>query len=324
MLSSIIPETYIAGSLLLYRLLRGYPPERLCCIGPAPHPRSRLLEATYHALPPPKADRLNVTRLAPLKRSLENLGLAGRVALRSVSEAIRAFRPEVVLTVMDRMNYSEAALSVSRQLHIPLVLIVHDAVERFEICYRWATGFQRRRCARLYRAAKTRLCINPRHGRILSGAISGCGEVLYPNRSEDLSPRPFQECALLKRPGVITVAYAGTICYGYGDALLELLPALSRAGVRLRVFGRDNPNWNQPGWEYAGFCLQPEETWAQIKATCDAVILPYSWDDWHRVLYSTHFPSKLPEYLALGMPVVISGPAYAAGVAWGLRTRRRP
>jgi hypothetical protein len=36
-------------------------------------------------------------------------------------------------------------------------------------------------------------------------------------------------------------------------------------------------------------------------------------------LYETHFPSKLTEYLALGMPTLITGPAYATGVRWGLR-----
>jgi glycosyltransferase involved in cell wall biosynthesis len=53
-----------------------------------------------------------------------------------------------------------------------------------------------------------------------------------------------------------------------------------------------------------------------VQKEADAVILPYSRDPVHERLYRTHFPSKLPEYLALGMPVLMSGPDYAAGVAW--------
>ncbi len=36
-------------------------------------------------------------------------------------------------------------------------------------------------------------------------------------------------------------------------------------------------------------------------------------------LYAIHFPSKLPEYLALGMPVVVVGPPSATGVRWAAR-----
>jgi glycosyltransferase involved in cell wall biosynthesis len=36
-------------------------------------------------------------------------------------------------------------------------------------------------------------------------------------------------------------------------------------------------------------------------------------------MYSIHFPSKLPEYLALGMPIVMVGPDCATGVRWARR-----
>jgi hypothetical protein len=35
-------------------------------------------------------------------------------------------------------------------------------------------------------------------------------------------------------------------------------------------------------------------------------------------LYRTHFPSKLAEYLALGLPLLLFGPAHATGIRWGL------
>jgi len=36
-------------------------------------------------------------------------------------------------------------------------------------------------------------------------------------------------------------------------------------------------------------------------------------------MYSIHFPSKLPEYLALGMPIVMVGPECATGVRWAIK-----
>jgi hypothetical protein len=66
-----------------------------------------------------------------------------------------------------------------------------------------------------------------------------------------------------------------------------------------------------------GFAPTPEATWSRIKADCDAVILPYQIGDAFQTgLYQTHFPSKLTEYAALGMPIIVVGEASHAGVAW--------
>jgi hypothetical protein len=70
--------------------------------------------------------------------------------------------------------------------------------------------------------------------------------------------------------------------------------------------------------EYAG-THSLDELWSQVEKDCDVVILPYCGPEHgHEKLYRTHFPSKLPEYLGLGMPVLISGPSYATGVQWGV------
>ena len=70
-----------------------------------------------------------------------------------------------------------------------------------------------------------------------------------------------------------------------------------------------------------GFAPTPDVTWAKVKAECDAVLLPYSLDpaDHAASVYATHFPSKLTEYVALGMPVVVVGPPAATGVRWAAR-----
>ena len=114
--------------------------------------------------------------------------------------------------------------------------------------------------------------------------------------------------------------------YGYGEALVEMLPALEQTGSRLRIWGPP------PGQEcralaesanvrLEGFLPSPE-VWEPVKRECDAVILPYSSSKRMKELYSYHFPSKLPEYLALGMPVIITGPEYATGMRWGKCNRQ--
>ena len=89
--------------------------------------------------------------------------------------------------------------------------------------------------------------------------------------------------------------------------------------MTLRIYSVHPPDFVRDDVEYAGPSITPEEVWEKVKAECDAVILPYVGPDLdHQVIYRTHFPSKLPEYLALGMPVIITGPYDATGMKWGM------
>jgi len=64
----------------------------------------------------------------------------------------------------------------------------------------------------------------------------------------------------------------------------------------------------------------PEEAWHGIKDSCDALIFPYlDPPGAMERMYSIHFPSKLPEYLAVGMPIVMVGPDCATGARWAKR-----
>src|SRR5262249_45180397 len=60
-----------------------------------------------------------------------------------------------------------------------------------------------------------------------------------------------------------------------------------------------------------------QQAWQAVQSDCDAVMLPYpNPAGGMERLFRHHFPSKLPEYLALGMPVIITGPSYATGMKW--------
>jgi hypothetical protein len=63
----------------------------------------------------------------------------------------------------------------------------------------------------------------------------------------------------------------------------------------------------------------PEETWEQVLRCCDVVLQPYlNPPGQHALQYQTHFPSKLGDILSLGLPVLVTGPGDAGGVAWCL------
>jgi hypothetical protein len=317
-LSAAVPQTWYAGSLLLYRLLQHHAPDQLKAVGPRPQPSSDTLACEYSELAPAASSRLNVTRLAELKRSLESLSWLGRIPGGRVERAVGDFQADVVVSVMERLDYADAAHRYCRRHRLPLALIVHDRLESFDRVYGPFADAQRRRVAAIYRDAAVRFCISPEMEECLSQLYEAPGTVLYPNRAEDLTARPVDESLTLKDPSSLTIGYAGAMNYGYGDRLAQLMPTLANAGVLLRVYSREAPP-PMPGVTYAGAFRHTRDLWEQLKRECDMVWLPYSHDVQQRSLYETHFPSKLTEYLALGMPVAITGPAYATGVRWGMR-----
>jgi hypothetical protein len=314
-LSGAVPETHLAGSLVLLRLLRDYPPRLLLAIGPKPRSESELLDCEYKYLAPAPSGRLNLTRFAQLKRSLESLGLAGRIPMRRIESAVGAFAPQVVLCVAERRDYVDAAERFCRSHALPLVLIVHDRLESFELVYPPFRRSQIRRNARSYRFASARLCVSPEMVEYLAVVYGARGTVLYPIRSDILQPRPAWVSATLVAPPALTIGYCGSLSYGYGRRIREAIPPLARAGARLRVYSRDLED--VPGGTHCG-AIPGDEVWNRVKKECDAVWLPYGHDTHHRTLYTTHFPSKLTEYVALGMPMLITGPGDATGVKWGL------
>lgn len=315
--SHVVPESRFAGSVLLMRLLRGYPVEKLLVLGPQPDPRSNILACRYEPLPDARMARAYRSRFARLARSVAVFGLGSEICFDDKGPLVRDFQPQVVLTVMQESQFYRAACRYCVRNGLPLILLVHDLAESFEPVYSWAVKRQRQLNTEVYRAAAERLCISPAMALRLQQTYGAEGSIQYPNRDEELVPRPLAMNESLRTEGRLTIGYAGSLSYGYLYAIQEILPALRRAGVSLRVYSSQITDLGE-GVTYAGFSSSPLETWERIKAECDAVLMPYSWLKEFQALYETHFPSKLPEYLALGMPLFIVGPSYAAGVAWGL------
>lgn len=318
------PQSGTAGGLLLQRLFARYPSGKLRVLSrycptlgdPLPGVEYRLLRVPWQ--------RFEKSRFNVLKRSLRAFGAVPSVGPGEILPLLEGFRPDVVFTVMQHAVYYDAAHRFARLAGLPLVVAVHDVNEEFEPVYPWALAAARKRDGAFYRYASRRLCVSPEMERLCAERYGAAGSVLYPNRSEDLEARDLRDCAELRRPGGLTLGFAGNLGYGYGLGILQMIEALRRSGSRLVIYGRA-PQGDAAPLAQAGDCCElrgfvpSSEAWAGIKRDCDAVWLPYPETGGKmRRLYSYHFPSKLPEYLALGMPVVVSGPDYATGVRWTL------
>ncbi|HRH95016.1 MAG TPA: glycosyltransferase [Prosthecobacter sp.] len=313
-----LPHVAQAGSILLYRLFQGWPQESVVALGP-PRPQGvDSLDCLFVAYEPP-FERLERSRLFKWTRLVHSLGL---MPVGQISQCLPdGFKPQAVVHVLYSMGHADAVYQYSRKSGVPLILIVHDDPEQFNVGFGWARRLARRRFGKIYAHAARRLCISPEMEQLLHSRYGVRGEVMYPNRSEHTVPRPLEDAARLKQPGTLTLGYAGGLNYGYGQRLKEMVPILREAGVRLNIYGGALPE--PVGTDVVvnmGRISPPELLWERVKAECDALLLPYGFPNLgHEELYRSHFPSKLPEYLALGMPVIISGPEYATGVKWGLQ-----
>lgn len=217
-LSDEIPQTVFAGGIILHRLFAGYseqpeievcrsdlgeesrisvsklpssasPSAKLFVIGPKPHPDAKLLDCPYREMPMPLR-RLELSRFSIWKRSFQALGLIPLPTHRKVMRMLCDFRPEVVVTIMQGTPFMCLAERTARKLGVPLVLIVHDLNEQFEKVYPWAKKALFKVNRRVYRSAARRLCVSPEMAEYMEGRYGVPGEVMYPNRSEELRPRP--------------------------------------------------------------------------------------------------------------------------------------
>jgi len=322
--SNEFPQTGSAGGILLDRLFKDYPPELVRIVGPRPQRASAPVRFRHHEVAMPWS-RFEHSRFNRSHRTLRSYGLVPLKQPGQVDQLLEGFQPEVVLTVMQHGTWYDSAMHYAKARSLPLVTIIHDDNEGFDRVHSFARGAQRKKDGAFYRFAVRRFCVSPEMEEEFSRRYGVRGEVLYPNRSEDLGPRDPEMNASLRTPGRLTIGFVGNPNYGYGEQLVKMLPAIREAGARLIVWG------HAPGGAAAplaqardvvdlrGF-VPSHEAWEAVKRECDAVVFPYLDPPGSMErMYSIHFPSKLPEYLALGMPIVMVGPECATGVKWARR-----
>ena len=322
-LTNEAPHNAGAGAIVLHRLFSGYPPDRLLIItNRLPPDSAQRLLSPYRRLVL-AVDRLNRTRFWLWRPALRALGASCLPATSRVDACLQKFRPQIVATLMQDSWYYDLAARYARQRGLPLVLFVHDLPDGFAPVPSWVGAGLRRRDAAVYRQAVHRFCISAPMRKHFCEQFGIDGEVLLPPRSDTIIALAPDHCSRLKTPGRLTLGYAGGMHYGYGEQLLQMLPVLRATGTRLEVFGPPPAGAVAALQEatdlieFHGYISPPEEAWRRLIDRCDAVLQPYlDPPGGHARQYRTHFPSKLGDALSLGLPLLITGPADASGVAW--------
>ena len=319
-LANVPVECSYHGSALMYRLLQTYPPEKLCIVESLQHslPERRLPGVRYVNIRT-SIERLTRTRFAELYSSLQFL--RAQTWTSKVERAISPFQPEAVLTVAHGLLWSTAA-ALANSLRIPLHLVCHDEITKTVMHHPSLTEKLQHRFAEVYRSAASRLCVSPYMKEDYRSRFGVDAEVLYPSRAADVPQFDAPPERLATLPHGIRVAFAGTINMGGHVKLLKLMASqLATVGGKLLLFGPLAPNiavdrgLNSTNVELRGL-LPSNELIQRLRTEADALYVPMSFEPGDKLAMKTNFPSKLTDYTAVGLPIIIHGPSDSSAVSW--------
>jgi hypothetical protein len=302
----------------LFRALKNYPGDRLLIFGPSPASDAELLPCRYEPLSL-LTYRLACTRFRGWTSGLNALNTLIEPQLSRSLKLAREFGPDVVITVMDKLSYYKHAWAMAGRLSVPLMTITMDDPQTFERAHPTLDWAFVRFLRRIYRDASLSLGVSPEMCEYLEEKFGRKSEVFYFGPPDCIRHRLIDDSRMLKSPPSLTLGYAGSLSLGYREGLNAIMNTLEITGTNLKLYTRDqhivpeHPRITNRGY------FPAEELWPIVQEECDAVILPYAFEGPITRVYRTHFPTKLSEYLWLGMPILVSGPQYATGVRWALR-----
>jgi len=313
-------EASYHGSALLHRLLSDYPAGRLMIIETATESQTerRLPNINYISRPIGKQRWLN-TRFHPYA-AVWFTHAAQRVG-QQISQSLNGFECEGVLTVAHGFGWLAAA-QIALERRVPLHLIVHDDWPRVADVAPQFRNWLDERFASVYRQAQSRLCVSPAMSRFYEQRYGAPAEVIYPSRAAVCADYDEPPAHLARNDKPFTIAFAGTInSDGYIKALIALQNALKPVNGRLLIFGPLTPDvaerigLDDPQTEICGL-LSAVDLLKRLREEASALFVPMSFDASDRANMEMAFPSKLADYTATGVPLLIYGPSYCSAVAW--------
>lgn len=311
-------EASYHGSALLHRLLSDYPAERLTIVETATNsePTRRLLNVSYFSYRIGNPRWLNTRFHRHMVASYTEMAdqLGPKIA-ETVDGCGFDFGYDCVLTVAHGFGW-QAAASIARKKQMPLHLIVHDDWPRLaDIASFWRKWLDDR-FACVYRQAQSRLCVSPAMSRFYEERYGKPAQVIYPSRAANSPDFDAPPAHLAHNDKPFTIAFAGTInSNGYVNALTSLQNALKPVGGRLLIFGPNQFGANDPNTENGGL-ISSSQLLTRLREEAHALFVPMSFDDRDRVNMQMAFPSKLADYTATGLPLLIYGPTYCSAVVW--------
>jgi len=245
------------------------------------------------------------------------MGAVRRAA--KVRPLLGTFTADAVLTVAHGYSWVTAA-TFAKDAGIPLHLILHDDWPR--IVAPWLRPSVERAFTRVYRQAATRLCTSPYMKEDYERRYGAPGTVLLPYRAID-APVFHGIAERLSAPSRRPVfVFAGTInSAGYAQLLRDLAKQVATHQGELLIFGpldcTQAAAWglDLPNIRLGGL-VKSDELLLRLRADADVLFVPMSFAAADHDNMRMGFPSKLTDYTAVGLPLLIAGPADCSAVRW--------
>lgn len=315
-------ESSYHGSALIYRLLQNYPTEKLLIVeaGFEVSQSERRLPGVSYIFAQHPGGRWLRTRFNRVLASLYSLVAPYR--LRVVESEAGSFTPEAVLTVAHGYSWITAA-AYAKKHKIPLHLIIHDDWPRMALVLKCYKKLLDTKFMKIYRLANSRLCVSPYMKEEYRRRYSVDADVIYPSRAANTESKYVSTTETINRPlRPLTFAFAGTINSTECARSLELLAkCIKSISGRLIIYAP--VSWadvqlmgiNGDHVECRGM-LSSADLIKQLHNDADVLYVPMSFLPHDRENSMLSFPSKLTDYTAMGLAILIRGPEYSSAVRW--------
>jgi glycosyltransferase involved in cell wall biosynthesis len=313
-------EASYHGSALLHRLLSDYPPGKLMILetGTESKPDRRLPDVKYISHPIGKSRWID-TRFHPY--AVAWFTHASKRMAPQISQQLNGFDFETIITVAHGFGWLAAA-DIAHRRNVPLHVVVHDDWPRVADVVPQFRQSLDERFASVYRQAQSRLCVSPAMSRFYEERYGAPAKLIYPGRAADCPAYEAPPGHLGHNEKPFTIAFAGTInSGGYIQALIALQNSLKAVGGKLLIFGpltadvAQQVGLDDPHTEICGL-LSSSQLVARLREEAHALFVPMSFEESHRTNMQMAFPSKLADYTATGLPLLIYGPPYCSAVTW--------
>ncbi len=241
---------------------------------------------------------------------------------RRIVKLLHGFQPEAMLTVAHGFSWMTAA-AFARRNSLPLHLVVHDDWPTLATHSGRMRSWVGQQFAGCYRGAVSRLCVSPFMAEEYERRYGAQGTVLYPSRGADTIVFETPP-ARLQHNGPLTCVFAGSVnSPGYARTIASMVVVLSQCNSRLLVYSPLTHHQARdlgliaPTVELRGL-VGSSDLIRECRDEADVLFVPMSFATSERANMELSFPSKLTDYTAMGLPLLIQGPRYCSAVRWAM------
>ena len=309
----------MSGSLLLWRLLETYPADSLLVLETLVSPPATRLPGVDYRRIFPVLTRLAHTRFWPVVNPF--LIASARLQALRLTPMVKRFKAQAILTVTHRISWLTAA-AVASHLRLPLYLVNHDCwfetIDIGKVLSPWLS----RQFGGVYRQAAERFCVSPEMASYYEAQYSARGATLFPGRAADCPA--FEDVPHGGDVRPFTLAYAGGVFWDHASLLRAVAGILREIGGQLLIFSKlpagfaERHGLIQDNIVLRGF-VPSNELLGVLRNEADALLVMRDRSMGMNALIS--FPSKIVDYTATGLAMLLYAPLQSAAATWAVRNQ---